>query len=167
MSQIKSIIRPWLEMCSNCKGILERGYQPCNFICFAESCIGKQFGKLLWIWRNDWCWLPEYATPLWTRSIRLFSSPLWNLTSHATRRIESNMRRSISFEKFIVLALFCYFGFILLRAHNKLRDRKIGTVFQTISVKTVQESYRKVFLFWSNRFWQIIFRCIWYLLINR
>ena len=67
---------------------------------------------------------------------RLFFSLIWTLTWQA----DPNMGRSISFEKFVVLVLFGYFGFNMLRAHNKLRDRKIGTVFQTISVKTVQES---------------------------
>ena len=44
-----------------------------------------------------------------------------------------------SFGKFVALALVCYLGFILLRAHSKLQERKIGTVFQTMSEKTVQE----------------------------
>ena len=71
-----------------------------------------------------------------TMPFRLVFSLNWTLTWQAG----PNMGRSISFEKFVVLVLFGYFGFNMLRAHNKLRDRKIGTVFQTISVKTVQES---------------------------
>ena len=52
----------------------------------------------------------------------------------------SSMRKSISFGKFVFVCLVCYFGYILIRAHHKLQSRNIGTMFKTVSEKTVQES---------------------------
>ena len=45
----------------------------------------------------------------------------------------------MSFSKFVAIALVCYLGYILFRAHGKLRERKIGTVFQMMGEKTVKE----------------------------
>ena len=50
------------------------------------------------------------------------------------------MSKTLSFGKFVVVGLVCYFGYILIRAHDNLQDKKIGTAFQKIREKTVQES---------------------------
>ena len=48
---------------------------------------------------------------------------------------------SLSLGRFVTIALVCYFGFVIFNANDKLQNRKIGTIFQTISVKTVKDSY--------------------------
>ena len=55
--------------------------------------------------------------------------------------------KPMSFSKFIAIALVCYLGYILFRAHGKLRERKIGTVFQMMGEKTVKEISNLHYLF--------------------
>ena len=46
---------------------------------------------------------------------------------------------TVSFTKFVTIALFCYFGFVIYNANEKLQRRDIGTIFKTVSgAKTVQ-----------------------------
>ena len=48
---------------------------------------------------------------------------------------------TVSFTKFVTIALFCYFGFVIYNANDKLQSRAIGTIFKTVSgAKTVQVS---------------------------
>ena len=51
---------------------------------------------------------------------------------------------SISFAKFVTIALICYFGFVIFNANDKLQSRRIGTTFQTIRMRNVQDSYISV-----------------------
>ena len=56
--------------------------------------------------------------------------------------------KPMSFSKFIAIALVSYLGYILFRAHGKLRERKIGTVFQMMGEKTVKELCNLHYLFY-------------------
>ena len=63
-------------------------------------------------------------------------------TSYPSDKVILDMSGTpMSFGKFVTVALVCYLVYILFRAYGKLQERKIGTVFQTMSEDTVQESY--------------------------
>ena len=49
-----------------------------------------------------------------------------------------NMKYQISLGKCVMLVLGCYLAFVIFRANNKLQLDKIGTIFSTVSEKTVQ-----------------------------
>ena len=48
------------------------------------------------------------------------------------------MKYQISLGKCVILVLGCYLAFVIFRANNKLQLDKIGTIFSTVSEKTVQ-----------------------------
>ena len=48
------------------------------------------------------------------------------------------MKYQISLGKCVMLVLGCYLAFVIFRANNKLQLDKIGTIFSTVSEKTVQ-----------------------------
>ena len=45
---------------------------------------------------------------------------------------------NISFGKFVMVILSCYFGFVIFKASDKLQSKQIGTIFRTVSKETVQ-----------------------------
>ena len=45
---------------------------------------------------------------------------------------------AVSFGRFVMLILCCYFAFVIFKANNKLQSEQIGTIFRTVSKKTVQ-----------------------------
>ena len=47
----------------------------------------------------------------------------------------------MSFGRLMMVALGCYFAFVIYRANNKLQSEKIGTIFSTVSKKNVQAIY--------------------------
>ena len=48
------------------------------------------------------------------------------------------MRHDISFGKFVMVVLGCYFTFVIYNANDKLQIGKIGTIFTTMIEETVQ-----------------------------
>ena len=62
------------------------------------------------------------------------------------RRLTKNMERlnikqHMSFGKCVMVALGCYFVYVIIRANLRLQSDQIGTIFRTVSKKTVQGSY--------------------------
>ena len=58
------------------------------------------------------------------------------------------------FGKLALVALVCYFAFVVYRAVKKLESRDIGTIFTTKTEKTVQDRSEEVF---CNNEYYIIF----------
>ena len=54
------------------------------------------------------------------------------------RPLGAKMRYTIFVRKFVMLALSCYFLFVIYRASKKLSSENIGTIFRTIRGKAVQ-----------------------------
>ena len=48
--------------------------------------------------------------------------------------------RQMSFGKFVMVVLGCYFVYVIIRANLRLQSGQIGTIFRTVSEKTVQGS---------------------------
>ena len=58
---------------------------------------------------------------------------------------------TLSFNKFVTIVLFCYFGFVIYKANEKLQTRAIGTIFKTVSgAKTVKVSISNTLLIMSS-----------------
>ena len=51
------------------------------------------------------------------------------------------MKYEMSFGRLVMVALGCYFAFVIYGANEKLQSDKIGTIFSTISKKNVQGIY--------------------------
>ena len=52
--------------------------------------------------------------------------------------MKPKMKYPISFGKFVMVVLGCYLALEIYQANNKLVRGKIGTIFTTVSQKTVQ-----------------------------
>ena len=46
--------------------------------------------------------------------------------------------QKLSFDKFVMVVLGCYFAFVIINANLKLRSNNIGTIFRKVKEKTVQ-----------------------------
>ena len=56
----------------------------------------------------------------------------------------------IWFGKFVLVFLCCYFSFVILKASDKLQSEQMGTIFRTVSKKTVQYPAITVCIFRST-----------------
>ena len=49
-----------------------------------------------------------------------------------------NMKQQMSFAKFVMVVLGCYFVYVIIMANLEWQSNQIGTIFRTVSEKTVQ-----------------------------
>ena len=49
-----------------------------------------------------------------------------------------NMKQQMSFGKFVMVVLGCYFVYVIIMANLEWQSNQIGTIFRTVSEKTVQ-----------------------------
>ena len=61
---------------------------------------------------------------------------------HRTNKMGLNMKHQVSFGKFVMIVLGCYFAFEIFIANKRLQSSKIGTLFGKVKEQTVQGHYR-------------------------